>query len=284
MVSPMTEPTIQDSLATTLAEGDRVRWLASRASPPAARGALLALYSFALELGRTRDVVREAMLGQIRLAWWREALEGPSGSGPQEPYPHPVIAALAPVLGDGRLTLADLTALIDARSMDLEEEPPATLAALEAYAAETGGRLCQLAAKLVGVADCPPARLFGTAHALAGLALAVPFRAAVGRVDLPRDLLDAAGVHPTALVQQRSVERAAPVVRAVCERAAALLSEARATRPDRAAIPALLPAIAAQRWLTRLEAAGYNPWDPTLGRPDPWLGAAIAWAAWRGRV
>ena len=38
------------------------------------REALFALYAFNLEIARTREAVREPMMGLIRLQWWRDAL------------------------------------------------------------------------------------------------------------------------------------------------------------------------------------------------------------------
>ena len=49
------------------------------------------------------------------------------------------------------------------------------------------------------------------------------------------------------------------------------LDAARAHRAKipRSALPALLPAVVAQRWLTRLKRAAYDPFDPSLAIPDP---------------
>jgi phytoene synthase len=273
MAEPVSAATI-DALDRDLAAGDRVRWLTLAAVPKQHRLDLLALYAFALELARTREVVREAMLGQIRLQWWREQLASLSMV---PPFAHPVLEALAPALGAGRLAVAELEALIDARLTDLDDAPPATLADLEAYADATGGALTHLAARLLG-APTPAARIIGTAHTLAALAMAVPFRARCGRVDLPRDLLDAAGVHPSALIEGRGLERVAPVVQAVAVRADAMLNSA-----PKAASPALLIAVASRRWLKRLARVDYDAYHPALGAPDPWLGVAVSFAAWRGR-
>ena len=57
-------------------QADRDRWLASRfITDDAARADVLALYAFNHVLAGIGGSVSEAMLGEMRLAWWREALE-----------------------------------------------------------------------------------------------------------------------------------------------------------------------------------------------------------------
>ena len=84
-------------------EADHDRYLATLFAPAEHRDALYALYAFNVEIARVRDLVRQPMPGEIRLQWWREALEGERDS---EAAAHPVAAALREVLaryehGDG---------------------------------------------------------------------------------------------------------------------------------------------------------------------------------------
>ncbi len=74
-------------------ERDEDRWLAAQYAPPAERRALIALYAFQCELRRIPGSVSEPPLGEIRLQWWREALQdirdGKSARG------HPVVEEMA---------------------------------------------------------------------------------------------------------------------------------------------------------------------------------------------
>ena len=54
---------------------DPDRFLAALYATPAQRESLLTLYAFNLEIAKVRESVSEPMLGEIRLQWWREALE-----------------------------------------------------------------------------------------------------------------------------------------------------------------------------------------------------------------
>jgi phytoene synthase len=79
-------------IADLVRSADRERWLAVQYAPAAVRPALLALQALDLELAKVVDTTTEPMLGEIRLAWWRERLEGlDKGQVPAQP----VLQALA---------------------------------------------------------------------------------------------------------------------------------------------------------------------------------------------
>jgi phytoene synthase len=63
------------------------------------------------------------------------------------------------------------------------------------------------------------------------------------------------------------------------------LASARAHRNSipRSALPALLPAIIAERSLVRLKRAGYDPFDPALAMPDATQSWRLAIASLRAR-
>ena len=62
-------------LAALVRRHDRDRFQTALFAPAARREALFALYAFNYEIARVRESVREPMLGQIRLQWWREAID-----------------------------------------------------------------------------------------------------------------------------------------------------------------------------------------------------------------
>ena len=126
------------------------------------------------------------MLGRIRLQWWREVLEAVYAGAPARR--HEVAVPLADAIRACSLDRAPFDRLLDARESDLEAEGPPDLAALERYAAATGGSLTALMLQASGV-DSGPAleagRQVGTAWALIGTLRAAPRSAAQGRVMLP---------------------------------------------------------------------------------------------------
>jgi len=182
-------------MARLVRRHDRDRFLTALFAPAQARESLYALYAFNYEVAKTRESVRETMLGRIRLQWWREAVAAIYDGGPIGH--HEVTGPLAEAVAAHGLTRAHFDALIDAREADLDDRPPPSLASLEAYAAATSGSLVLLALEALGVRgpDAEEAgRGIGIAYALAGLLRAVPFHAGARRLYLPADLIDAAGI------------------------------------------------------------------------------------------
>lgn len=250
-------------------------------APADRREDLLALYAFNLEIARTREQVSERVLGEIRLQWWREAIEGIYAGTPRR---HAVVTALADAAARRGIDRAGLERMIDAREADFEDGPPADLAALEAYAAATSGELAALAADLLGAGEARhAARQVGTAWALAGLLRAVGFHARAKRTYLPGDLLAANGVRLGDLHELRPSAGLSAAGRAVADAAWRLLREARSRRGavPRAALPVLLQARLAEANLARLRRRGFDVLAPGVADRPPlaaWT-MTLAWLA-----
>jgi phytoene synthase len=180
------------------------------------------------------------------------------------------------------LSAADLAALIDARETDLTPEPFDDEAAFLAYAEATSAPLVRLA---LAVLNAPMAhdRSVGLGYAITGLVRAAPYWARERRLALPRDLLAAEALTAEDVYRRRQRPVLAKVVAQLADRARLALDEV--GRPDRAALPALLPAALARLHLARLARAGHDPF--TLAeRPPPALATPLRliWAKWTGRL
>jgi phytoene synthase len=127
-------------------EHDRDRWLASLFAPADRRPHLHALYAFDRELSLVPHRVHEALAGEMRLQWWRDALAGEARG---DAAAHPVAAALIDTVARCRLSTAPLDALIDARAHELYEEPFATIEACAAYGEQTASAIIALAARIL---------------------------------------------------------------------------------------------------------------------------------------
>ncbi len=244
---------------------DPDRYLCTLFAPAARREALFALYAFNDEIARTREQVSEPMLGMIRLQWWREAVAAIYDGKPPK---HDVAEALAAVVAAGGLEHAEIDRLIDSRERDLDDEPPADLAALEDYAEATAATLVRLAVGVLGggAGAREAARHVGIAWALTGLLRAVPFHASAGRLYLPADLLAAAGITRGEVLSGRPPAGLSVVANQVADVARVHLDAARVLRGEvqRDALAALLPATLAARDLARLARARHDVFDPGL--------------------
>src|SRR5438552_16844209 len=87
------EPGGLDPSGALVRRHDHDRYLSALFAPEPARAGLFALYAFNVEVAKTREVVREPILGSIRLQWWRDALAEIYGGGPVRR--HEVVEPLA---------------------------------------------------------------------------------------------------------------------------------------------------------------------------------------------
>ncbi len=283
----MTGPAPSSPVAALVRRHDRDRYQTALFAPRERREALFALYAFNYEVARIAEVVREPLAGRIRLQWWRDAIaEIYAGA---EPRRQEVVEPLAEAIRTLGLSRARLDRLLDAREEDLSGHAPSSLAALEAYAEGTSSSLVLLAIEALGAARQPAleaGRALGIGYALAGLLAAVPFHARLGRIYLPEDLC---AVNAVDLARSVSALKSSPAlamtVAGIAAQARRHLDAARALSRDvpRAALPALLPAVLAERRLDRLERQGFDVFALPLMRPDGLQSARLAWAAWRGR-
>jgi 15-cis-phytoene synthase len=128
-------------------ELDADRRLALAYVPARLRPALAALWRLDVTLGAVLATGREPMVGRIRLAWWREALERLDR---EPPPPEPVLQGIAA----HALPAAELAAMADGWAVLLDAGPLGE-AALEEYAAARGGALFRHSARLLGLPDHP---------------------------------------------------------------------------------------------------------------------------------
>jgi phytoene synthase len=127
---------------------DEDRWLASRFAPADVRRRLIAIYAVNYEIARTAEVVTDPGLGDIRLAWWRDALgEIHDGAAARA---HPALTAYAKAHRETPLARATVEALIEARRKDVDAEPFATTAEFDAYLDATAGGVMRLAITACG--------------------------------------------------------------------------------------------------------------------------------------
>jgi phytoene synthase len=239
-------------------DGDPDRYASALFAPARARHDFFALYAFNTELARIGEQVSEPQLGEIRLQWWRDALDR-AATG--DVTGNPVADAVGRTARRCSLSRANLDQLIDARSFDISTKIMPDAGALTAYLANTAGALFLLAAEITSASgrDVEPAVLkaivttAGTAYGLTGLMRAMPFHAMRGRVDLPADALLRHGTSPARILAGEMGEGLAE-----------LLGEMRVKAKD--ALRGVLPQLAALPPATR---AAFLP----LALVEPYLAA-----------
>ena len=138
--------------------------LAFSYAPDRSRAALEALFALDTALGNILRTTSEPLVGQMRLAWWREALQSLDTSGaPAEPVLQS-LTALALPLG---ITGAALSAMVDGWEPLLGDSG---LGSIEDHARLRGRALFAMAGVALDAAEGDPVGEAGEGWALADLA------------------------------------------------------------------------------------------------------------------
>jgi len=198
---------------------DENRWLASRFAARPLRARLIALYALNHEIARAAEAGSQALLAQMRLHWWREAvieiLDGRAARA------HPALGAFARAARAADFPREAFEALFAARTIDSLLRPFADRSELDAYVDATAGGIVLLALSACGARAekyAGLARATGRAWGFAGLARAAPYWRERGRSLSPHSEAMSepefvAGLGARALeahAQARALSRAAP--------------------------------------------------------------------------
>lgn len=184
-----------------LRESDRDRYLTVLFAPKKCRGPLASLYAFNVEIARIAETVRKPMIGEIRLRWWRDAIESnKSGEG------NPVLSALLSSIHQYDLPKAAFLRYCDARVFDLYSDKMPNIASLEGYCGETASALLQLSCQIL---DKDAARQTteatghgGVAQALCGILRTLPAIKAKGQHYFPANMIES---NPDDFIQSSQV-------------------------------------------------------------------------------
>lgn len=213
--------------AQIVEKGDATRFRTVMAAPVAARAKLFVLYALNIEASRAPWVTKEAMIAEMRLQWWRDALEEMANG--TEVRKHEVTTPLAGVLTQTQAQRLDES--VAARRWDIYREAFEDQSHFDAYIDQTAGHLMWTACEMLG-ADAQAetsVRDLAFAAGTAAFLRAVPALVSEGRIPL----LDGTDAGVSALAQ-RALDRM--------------------VRPKIAkdALPALWPAIGAGKTLAQV--------------------------------
>lgn len=135
-----------EACAAIVERGDPERFLAAMATSVEARRILFPLYAFNVQVARAPWVTEEPMIAEMRLQWWRDALEEIATGGSVRR--HEVTDALADVL-DAKGAQA-LDRLVAARRWDVYKDTFEDAGHFGEYLDATAGELMWQGARLLG--------------------------------------------------------------------------------------------------------------------------------------
>jgi phytoene synthase len=225
------------------------------------------------------------MPGEVRLQWWRDAIEGTARG---DAAANPVAAALDDTVQRFELPRRALLDLIDARVFDLYDDPMPSTGDLDGYLGETSSALIRLASIILAGGRDPggaeAAGHAGLAYGIVGLLRALPWHARDGRLYLPKDILDRHGVTRDDVVLGRGGPgflAALADVRALSRKHLDRVRELRATI-DSDMRPAFLPLALVPGDLARMEKPGCDPFGTVLRRSPLSRLVAMGWTSIAG--
>ena len=246
--------------------------------PAARRRAITALYAFCREVDDVVDDTTDVGVARIKLAWWRGQVAAIFGGAPQ----HPVAQAMRPVVAEFALKEAQLQAVIDGMTMDLEQQRYLDFAMLERYCDLVAGGVGLMSAEIFGYSD-PATRAYardlGIAFQLTNIIRDVGEDARRGRIYLPQDELDRFGVSAADILDARHTPGFVALMRFQVARARAIYERALGALPAadrRAQRPGLIMAATYRALLKAIERTDFQVLDRRVAL-SPLRKAWIAW-------
>ncbi|WP_180887095.1 squalene/phytoene synthase family protein [Ruegeria sp. THAF57] len=166
--------------AALVHRADPDRFMAAMAAPVTARAVLFPIYALNVEVARAPWVTQEPMIAEMRLQWWRDALQEIAEG--QAVRRHDVVTPLSRILSPH--LAAQLDEYVAVRRWDIYRDPFEDHAHFESYFNHSAGTLMVASAQALGEADEQVLRNFGYAVGVANWLRAIPELEARGRVPL----------------------------------------------------------------------------------------------------
>jgi phytoene synthase len=256
-----TDPVQIKAVSSLLKTRDPDRYWTVLFAPRQAQASLFALYAFHSELEHISRLISEPMVGQIRLQWWRDAIEL---AAPGAKTGNPVADALADAILTHHLPKSSLQRLVDARLPEIYRDPPADIQALRTTLKETTGTVFELAAAILGFSGETISKASahaGVAEGLTRILLTLPMQASRQSLLIPPSYLESRAVDLRAVYRGKSSAALKAALADLRGAAAKALHAARVelTEVHGDALPGFLPLAVVKPYLKAMAAPDYNP-------------------------
>ncbi len=221
----MSSVTEEPTAATTTRSSGSSFYAAMRILPPAQRNAMYEIYSFCRQVDDIADSDESRDDRLARLQAWRADIEDLYAGDPP-----PRLSGLAAVVREFGLARADFLAVIDGMEMDAVEDIRApSFATLDLYCDRVASAVGRLSVRIFGMERAPGEALahhLGRALQLTNILRDLDEDADIGRLYLPREALQQAGIDTTEPHVVLTAPRLAEVCAELVERARAHFAQA----------------------------------------------------------
>jgi phytoene synthase len=212
--------------------------------PKDKRDAMTALYAFCREVDDVVDECTDYQIAQTKLAWWKQEIQRLFHETPQ----HPVTQALKPVVNSFGLQEVHFIEIIDGMQMDTQYNRYADFEQLALYCYRVASVVGLLSAQIFGYGDRATleyAHDLGMAFQLTNIIRDVGEDARRGRIYIPLDELEQAGVTEQQLLNSQASPQMQALLIKQIERAEMFYDKALNQLPKkdvRAQLPGLMMA------------------------------------------
>ncbi|EIW80953.1 hypothetical protein CONPUDRAFT_123770 [Coniophora puteana RWD-64-598 SS2] len=259
-------------------------YLTSKFYPRHRQSGYYALRAFYIELASVQESVSNAVLGQMRMQFWRDAVKDSANGKPPR---HPVALALHDNITSLKSAPYHLKRIIDARDNELQNPTHLTMDSLTSHAESTASTLLYLLLSQFSLTShdlSHAASHVGIASSLATLLRALPFHISKGQMVIPAEITAKHGVSQEEVFRTRksspkledAVFEFATIANDHLLTAREMFKETGGKVPAEA-MPIFLTAVPAASYLKRLEVANFDAFHPSLKVRD-WK---LPWHVWR---
>ncbi|EJC98096.1 uncharacterized protein FOMMEDRAFT_162448 [Fomitiporia mediterranea MF3/22] len=264
---------------------DRDSYLTSQFFPKALQPACFAVRAFYLELAMIQDSVSNPLIGQMRMQFWKDAIQQPGAS------PHPIAVALHNASKGAHIAPYHLRRIIEARDIELNSPSHLNMDTLLAHAESTTSTLNYILLSILGLSSSDTyshaASHIGVSQTVSTLLRALPYHASKGVMVIP------ASITAKHHVNQEEVFRRGPAASGLQDAVyefAIVANDHLITARDmfkgsnglhevpREAMSVFLNAVPVQNYLRRLEKANFDAFNPKLQLRDS---IRLPWQIWR---
>lgn len=225
-------------------------------------------------------------MGQMRLHFWKNAVEGMFQG--DSPPPQPVAVELGKAIKRHKLTKRWLMKIIEEREKDLDDKPYRNIQELESYAENTQSSLLYLTLEILGVKDIHAdhaASHIGKAQGILTCLRATPYHSHRRRPLLPMDICALHGASQEDFVRKKRDKHVRDVIYDIASQAHLHLEHARSfhQKVPTPAFPAFLQTVALEDYLKKIQKVDFDIFHPFLQQKSTLLPLFLYVRSWRKR-
>ncbi len=275
------DPTVVEECMAIVRERSVDRYLATLFLPAEIRAPVFVLYAFDAEIAHVRDLIREPMMGEIRLQWWLDVIEGKRAAEAQN---HRLAAQLLKVIENYQLQRPLITGYLEARTFDFYDVPVFDIGSLEKYVGHMRTAMLRLAATIANQGIEPDVETdisaAGIAIFLVELLKSLPLHRSRHQCFIPEEILAENGVTMDSYLRGAQNKSAQKLVRALTGLAGRYLCNCSSHFLSEPARTIFLPLALVPGYLKRLDRMGAKVLVEPVDFPQ-WRKQIVLWQAAR---